>query len=325
MLTWNRNPAVRRIAISAVALTLMLMPVCGSFAADEVNILLSSDAPYYEQVALAFTEQLEAQQSGISVGKYILADNEKLLVSEGMQIIAIGSKATSQAMASYPDADILSLLMPMAAWLDLNAGSKAGGHRGAVVIDQPFQRALLLGKVLVPHASKFGAVFGPATQSLKQSGFEHAADLGLELQAVDLPPADNPISIIGPIIKASEVFVAVPDRAVFNRNIAKWILQLSFRQQIPVIGFSSSYTQAGALASIYSSPENIGRHGAELFAELLESDTGNLATRDNKWRAYYPKYFTLSTNVEVAGVLDIDLPPLDELYKMYRTSLRSIQ
>ena len=323
MLTWNRNTAVRRIAITVAALTLMLVSVCESFAADEVNILLSSDAPYYEQVALAFTEQLATRQSGLSVRKYVLSDTEKLLVSEGMQIIAIGSKATSQAMEGYPDADILSLLMPMAVWLDLNADSEAGGHRGAVVIDQPFQRALLLGKVLVPRASKFGAVFGPATQSLKNNGFEHAADLGLELQAVDLPPTDNPISVISPIIKASEVFVAVPDRAAFNRNIAKWILQLSFRQQIPVIGFSSSYTQAGALASIYSSPENIGRHGAELFAELLGSDTGSFTTSDNKWRAYYPKYFTLSTNAEVAGVLDIDLPPLDELYRMYRAALRS--
>jgi ABC-type uncharacterized transport system substrate-binding protein len=312
-----------------MALALALMPASGSFAADEiadeVNILLSSDAPYYEQVAQAFTEQLAVQQSGISVRKHVLVNSEKLLSSEGMLIIAIGSKATSQAMASYPDANILSLLVPMAAWLDLNVGSVGGGRYGAVVIDQPFERALLLGKVLNPRASKFGAVFGPSNQSLKKNSVEQASDLGLELHAVDLPPADNPISTISPIIKISEVFIAVPDRAAFNRNIAKWILHLSFRQQIPVIGFSSSYTQAGALASIYSSPENIGRHGAELFAELLPNRASNPATTDNKWRAYYPKYFTLSTNSEVAGVLDIDLPPLGELYRMYRAALRSIQ
>ncbi|MBV1931360.1 MAG: hypothetical protein KUG71_06565 [Porticoccaceae bacterium] len=291
------------------------------FAANEVHVLLSNDAPYYHQVAKVFTAQLKAQQPATEVRSIIMSDGVALPEILGQQIIAIGSEATTEALANYPQSDILSLLMPMAAWQDINKNTSIEGRFAAVVIDQPFERAVLLGLLLKPDARRFGAVFGPATQTTKTASLERVSSLGVELITASLPPTDNPISTLSPIINASEVFIAVPDRAVFNRNIAKWILHLSYREKIPVIGFSASYTKAGALASIYSSPTDIGRHGAELFVELSAHASDNAG---KSWRAYYPKYYTLSINGDVARILNINLPPREDLYGMYQKLLQAM-
>ncbi len=365
MVTWGRNrhrnrdhKRVRQ-SVSSLMLMLMLMPISG-MAASEVYLVSSGSAPYYERVAKVFTDELLARLPGVKIHRRDVHNAE---VAPGAVLVTIGSEATALAINNYPGEDILSLLLPMAAWRDLNVIDTADGRRAAVVIDQPFERALILGKLLKPGARKFGAVFGPAAQVTRSDSLERASRIGIEVVWADLSPADNPISVLTPVVQQADIFVAVPGRAVFNRNTAKWVLHLGFRQQIPVIGFSKSYTDAGALASVYSSPENIGRHGGELLADLLGVDAAadasalsaansagvnsqvpgswggnpdnpdNIATTsagskrggDDQWRAYYPRYYTLSTNPEVARLLDITLPSSTELYRMYSDALQSAQ
>ncbi len=314
-------PVVRCALQSLILFTYVFLADACFAVTDEVHVLLSSDAPYYRQVAEVFAEQLQTRQPATEVRTIIMADGVALPAILGQQIVAIGSKATTEALANYPRSDILSVLIPMAVWQDINETTLIEGRFAAVLVDQPFERAVSLGLLLKPDAGRFGAVFGPATQEAKTASLKRISGLGVELITANLSPTDNPISILNPIINASEVFIAVPDRAVFNRNIAKWILHLSYRQKIPVIGFSASYAEAGALASIYSSPADVGRYGAELFVELSTHQPDN-GRKD--WRAYYPKYYTLSTNEEVARILDIKLPPLEDLYRMYQKLLQTM-
>ncbi len=314
------RPALK-CAFRCVALLACMFQGSDGFAANQVYVLLSSDAPYYQQVADVFTQQLKAQQPNIDVQSFTVSDDNALPLTLGQHIVAIGSAATAQARANYPRSGILSLMIPMAAWQDFNKDAAINDRFAAVVIDQPFERAVLLGQLLKPDTRRFGAIFGPASQVTKQASLERVSGLDVKLITANLPPTDNPISVLSPIINASEVFIAVPDRAAFNRNIAKWILHLSYREKIPAIGFSASYTKAGALASIYSSPTNIGHHGAELFAKLTADKSDNT---DKNWHVYYPKYYTLSTNEEVARVLNIDLPPLEDLYRMYQKLLQTM-
>lgn len=314
-------PSIVKCVLHSVAIVTLIVAGREGFAADEVHVLLSSDAPYYQQVAEVFAEQLKTLQPTAEVRTITMTDGAALPASLGRQIVAIGSEATARALATYPRSDILSLLIPMAAWRDISENTLIEGRFAAVVVDQPFERAVLLGLVLKPHARHFGAVFGPAAQATKTASLERVSGLDVELTTANLPPTDNPIRTLSPVMEASEVFIAVPDRAVFNRSIAKWVLHLGYRQKIPVIGFSASYTKAGALASIYSSPADVGRHGGELFVELSAREADNA---DKGWRAYYPKYYTLGTNEEVARILDINLPPLEDLYRTYQKLLQSM-
>lgn len=311
-----------KLARTIIALSIIRLwfvpPVC---AAEAVQLVLSGDQKYYQQVADVFTQHLAALQPAMEIRRHVLnGDNDPPAV-KGLPLVAVGSQATRKALALYPEADILSLLIPITAWLDLRAAGSEHQRFAAIVIDQPLERAVLLGKLLKPDAQRFGAVFGPASQANQKASVARVDAMGIDLQTKNLPPSENPISVLSPLMDASDVFVAVPDRADFNRNIARWVLRLGFRNKIPVIGFSSSYTEAGALASVYSSPENIGRHGAELLDTLLDAGSPETGSGAADWRAYYPRYYTLQTDKDVARVLGITVPPLDELYRKYQQAL----
>ena len=309
-----------RTVIALTAIQLWLTPrLC---AATSIEVVLSSEADYYQNVADVFVEQFVALKPGAPIRRRVLNGDNGLPAVGGQTVVTIGSRATRKALARYPEADILALLIPMTAWLELNSQASESRHFAAVVIDQPLERSVMLGKLLKPDARHFGAVLGPAAGAIQASSLERVSAMGLDLHVQKLPPTANPISVLGAMMEVSDVFVAVPDRADFNRNVAKWLLRLSFRDKVPVIGFSSSYAEAGALASIYSSPENVGRHGAELLHKLLEARSPESASRAADWRAYYSKYYTLQVNEDVARVLDITVPPLDELYRKYRQALR---
>lgn len=317
-----------QIVKSILLLLAAWLPMPG-IAGGQVQLLLSGDAPYYREVAQVFTDTLAALSPGIAIQRRVVGHDDNLDaagVGADTLLVAVGSNITQTLLQSGTSADVVSLLVPMALWQDLDAGPPHRGRRAAVVIDQPLDRALALGKLLMPKIKSASAVFGPAAQATKQQNLARAAALGIRLEAADLMPADNPIRILAPLVQNADMFVAVPDRTVFNQNVAKWVLHLAFRQQIPVIGFSKSYTAAGALASVYSSPANVGRHGAELVARLLRDDA-QPTSRDAglRWRAYYPRYYTLNTNQEVARALGIALPSLPELHRRYEHALRAME
>ncbi|MES9968078.1 MAG: hypothetical protein ABW074_12490, partial [Sedimenticola sp.] len=64
---------------------------------------------------------------------------------------------------------------------------------------------------------------------------------------------------------------------------------------------SAAYVKAGALAAVYSTPEDIGRQLAETIKEFLDSGGKRLPP------PRFPSYFNISTNETVAKSLGLTL------------------
>ena len=290
--------------------------------APPVSLLLSGDQSYYQEVSAVFKATLAVQPNAPVVHVYDL--DQALHMPPNSTVVAIGSQASKFALSHFPSADTLSLLMPQVAWDELRLRFPGSGRRAAVVIDQPLERSLALAKLLVPQAKQVGAVFGPVSVASKPSLLEATQNSGMTLVYEHLDNDDNPIGVLTPLVKKIDVFITIADRGVFNKSVAKWLLYLSFRQKVSVIGFSQSYVKAGALAAVYSSPENIGRHGAELVSSLLASE-GKAQVVDDRWKTHYPEYYTLEVNREVANALKIAVPEFEDLYREYQFVLESVQ
>jgi ABC-type uncharacterized transport system substrate-binding protein len=115
---------------------------------------------------------------------------------------------------------------------------------------------------------------------------------------VTISAKDNPIHKIEPVLSRSDVFIPVPDSRLINIATAKWILHLSYRHKVPVIAFSQSYLKAGALAAIYSSPQNVAEDTTQWLINNRDAIVGSL---------YKPTYYSLSFNTSVAANLKIKL------------------
>lgn len=125
-----------------------------------------------------------------------------------------------------------------------------------------------------------------------------AANLG---SAVDLYAAaeGDDINRLLNRIAQTDVLLALPDNAVFNAENIRNILLSTYRHKQAVIGFSSDMVRAGALASTYSSIEDINVQVAETVGHFVA--TGALPAPQ------FPHYFRTVVNEGVARSLDIDV------------------
>lgn len=93
------------------------------------------------------------------------------------------------------------------------------------------------------------------------------------------------------------VILSLPDNTIYSVDNIRNILVTTYRHNQSVIGFSSSMVKAGALASAYSSIEDIVAQVDELINEFTVS-----------WRLpepQFPKYFSVTINDSVAKSLNL--------------------
>lgn len=106
--------------------------------------------------------------------------------------------------------------------------------------------------------------------------------------------------------------------AVVLGPLAKWVLQLGFRARVPVLAFSRAYADAGALAAVFTAPDDVGREGAELLANWL--DTGHYPQG-----IQYPRAYSVATNPAVASALGVEPPAAAVIAQRLGTTLRRLQ
>jgi putative ABC transport system substrate-binding protein len=280
-------------------------------------LLLSSKVSYYQEVAQSI--QINASAQGIPNNDFHTLTVEQFKqqrepLNQYNLIVAIGTAAATEALNHESKVPLLNIFIPKNAYDSIHSSNNRITTRkvSAIYLDQPLKRLITLACLLKPKAKKFGTIFGPISRSAQPEIEMLAKAGGMELKYDFLSKEDNPVSTLKPVVTESELFIAIPDHAILNKAIARWILYLSFQHKIPVIGFSNAYTNAGAIASVYSSPDDIGKQAAEDIASWIKDGNNSI------WNPVYPRYFTLSTNPAVARSLGISLPSDKELYIQFK-------
>jgi len=273
---------------------------------EHVLFILSRDAPNYTKIVdlvRAGLSDEKKEYSFTTVSKD--ADTEiDRAIKEATIIVTLGTGAADAAISRDSDKPLVASLITDSAFADL-----AKKHRGsaskalasginAILLDQPLERSTSLASLLIPQLEKIAIMLGPSSGTKARDHRDQLKDAGITPQILSITAADNPIHKIAPVIKNTDVFIPVPDSRLINVTTAKWILQLGYKYSVPVIGFSKNYVTAGALAAVYSAPENVARQTIEVIRDQ------NL--RDYSLnRIHRPKYCTVTVNTTVAWHLGI--------------------
>lgn len=279
-------------------------------AQRDIVILLSSDTAPYQEVVAGIQSVL--QQSGLNARVSILdaeGSDSSAAVGDSDFVVAVGARATQYALKQVPSAQVCATFVTRSSLLSGHASSDQTNGKfpkqpqHAIVLDQPASRIVALARLIVPQARHLGTVVnGSAPHRLDE--FSAAVNASnLQLQAATLFDESNPVKDLKQVFAGSDVFVVIPDKSRFNSKIAKWVLFLSYRQRVPVIGYSRKYTDAGALISLYSSPFQIGRDTAERLPQILAAD----GMVHSQAVIQYPRYFSLTLNTKVADSLGVEI------------------
>jgi len=281
-------------------------------------VVLSQDRAIYRDVAREVAQHYSGSLQVTTMSQLKAAPN--LLASRTDITVAVGAAATEYLLQVLPvSRRLLATFLPESSWRRLSEqyGSRwpRRDRLSAIYVDQPLERQLALARLIMPAARTVGTVVGQATQPRLGKLAEVARKYQFELVHRSLAQLDNPVKRLQPLIQRSDIFIPLPDQAVFNRTTAKWILYIAYRQRVPLIGFSRKYVEAGAVAAVYSSPQQLGRQGGE-FLQRYNVSAGPLP------KAQFPRYYSVISNRVAARSLQLLLPSDAELSRQLKEQVR---
>ena len=203
----------------------------------------------------ADVEALLAQR-GVSATLVTNIDTLTDQLNDNSEVLAIGNRACDEVVFQVVDVKVLCGLINHF----FQPGDIGLTNVDYMPLEVPATQYFKLAKMMVPEAETIGVLLGPESHHRERfySALARAAGMQAEFSLLTLNA--NPVISLDPAMRKSQVFIVLPDAADFNRAVATWVLQLSLRYRMPLLGYSSNYVNAGAMASLFQSREDLAKN-----------------------------------------------------------------
>ncbi len=212
-------------------------------------------------------------------------------------IVTLGLQAAKHGLNYEADIPVIHSYITE---FQYNQNSPKDNHY-SLLLDQPFKRYVHFIKHLLDVQSI--AIIKTEANKLEQDDLlSISAVTGLHIDQYIFEQGDNPINSVRNVLRQNDVLLTLPESDVYNRNTLKGILLASYRLDKPVVSYSPSHVKSGALAAIYTSPENIGKQLASMINKMIENKRYKPPIRS------YAQDFNIVFNQRVADSLNIKLP-----------------
>lgn len=294
-MNYSPTPLIRTVL--ACLLGLVCVITGHVYAAGfKVTLVLSEQAGAYREFRNAVESSLSVNEINLSV-----IDADKPL-PEADLVIAAGLKA-SEAVARAKPAAMLAVLVPKDGIARLMRefpalAKKESGVFSAIYLDQPLKRQLGLISAVLPQAHSVGVLYSepPRDMNILRS---LAAARRLELKEESTTSFPSLHAALQSLLLNSDVLLALPDTDIYNPMTIRNILLATYRNKVPLIGFSAAYVKAGALCAVFSTPEQIAEQSLKIIYGFVE--TRSLPPPQ------YAKEFDVTVNEQVARSLGINI------------------
>jgi ABC-type uncharacterized transport system substrate-binding protein len=285
-----------------LGLLLTMLPIVS--AAAEPRILIVREDSAVARQASELLAREAAAVGWVSTDLAIAGDRSIPAHVEGEQaLVAFGSRAFAVALRHAAGKPVVGALLAQGSLDDLPMTT---GDRGsAILLDQPVERWISLIQTAFPGVQQIGMVAGPGSQKAVRAVERKMAEKRLTVAVETISSAEEVVPAIERLTPRMGLLLAMPDPVAHNRNTVQPLLLTTYRAGIPVVAYSESYQQAGAVLALYSTVPQI-------IAQVIDSLQ---QVREGKPLPSYqsPHYFTVGVNSAVARSLGLALPSAGEL------------
>lgn len=253
-----------------LALLLLWLVSTGYVQAQTIHFLLSSDAPVVAQALSDIQSQLIATENPVDNQVSHIDQFSVTEVDPNDLLVAIGNKAAKK-LASFklPNQTIISFTdKPTNVYL---SSEFRRDNLRIVSLNQPTQRLIEFTDPIVGTGYKKNLLIAVSEQNTALiTELENIAPLNYgQLKVVIVPKATLAAKVLEPHLFDAAALIAIQDPVIWTGKNAKWLLQQAFNYQVPVIGYSQSFLKAGALASVYSSLDDVASTTADAINDWL--------------------------------------------------------
>ena len=294
------------------AFALCLCAAWGTAAQADGDILLvkSGDTRLYHEVEEAFQAGLQRLCTNRptcpetrSVTAAELADANT--AAYGL-VIMVGQKAARLAQQVSPHTRQMHILI---SHHDFAEVATCCNKAHALYLEQPLLRQLDFIRFLLPDRRRVAVLLGEHSAHHREELESLGRGTGLDLQFREVTSPDDIGRLLHELRDEADLLLSLPDPSIYNQDTLANILLSTYRNQIPVIGFSRGMVRAGALAALHSTPQTVGREAAEKSLALLGGEQDAKA---------YPARHDFSINPTVARSLHLQLPTDDDISRRWR-------
>lgn len=273
----------------------LLIPVVG-YGADTLSVrIVGDDAGFSAQVSARIDTALRR------MGPDVRLDGDLSSASPHRLLIAVGVKG-AKAM------DAVGAEVPVVAVLSPRHIADGGGDRTITSVYGDMSPGRLINFAQIVQGRKsgnIGLVAGPVTLSRLPRLEAAASERGAHLHVERIERENDAGPAVERIVRDSGVLLALPDPIAHTAGTVPPLLVVTYWAGVPVIGYSEAYLRAGAVAVLYSTPEQIAQQVAEIVA-VIRQGKGLPPPQ-------YLKYFTVGVNASVARSLGLSLSSAEEL------------
>jgi len=275
----------------------MLLMMAPAVCADDITSLVivkSSDNSYFNQTI----ETLISHVDQAIQYRVIMADDIDAMPEPvaGSLYIGLGQPAVEAIVRLGPKTHAIHAYLTE----EQNRLLKIGKRQRSILLDQPLRRYLAFSKLLLKIDS-IGIISNAAADS-NLNKMPILGQLELELKQYHVDPENKLLPVLRGLLQHNDALLMLPRRNIYNRDSLKGVLLTSYRGNKPVISYSPAHVKSGALASIYSSPVDIGRHLAILTNRYLQQKGPGGPHFE------FARFYSISTNPRVAHALGLRLP-----------------
>jgi len=225
---------------------------------------------------------------------------ELLKIKKQDLIISIGSLSTQLLLDEKIETPILSALIPRHVYLSLKKSYPAKRNWSSLLINQPIDRQFHLITAVLGKHKDIAVLLGPYTKDLNKKLNRASARTSHKINIEEIKDSGQLTESLNSLNHSVDVLLTLPDPLVYNKSTIREILLSAYRNKLPIIGFSRSYVKAGAIAAIYSKPEQISHQISDIVSDYFK-------TNRFKNKKYYPVEFSVALNKNIARSLGIKL------------------
>lgn len=216
-------------------------------------------------------------------------------------VITLGAEATLWAQAEVRDVPLLfgMVLDPSAQGINPKL---AKVPMTGISMQIPLRKQFASLRQVLPAVKRVGAVYDIRNQALIDRAQREAKRQGLELVGVSVRNRTDVPEAFRKLAGEVDALWSFPDTTVYSREAAQFILLFSFRNRLPLMGFSRGYVRAGALFGLYADYSDVGRQLADVAHEIVSGRS------PNEIPVSPPRRHSMALNLRVAEALGTTIP-----------------
>ncbi len=288
---------------SGLILSVLLLAITSVGASQQVPnrviIVKSSDNTHFDQTIATLINHVDQSIRFKVVGPQDINLNSNTQVS-GDLFVALGPSAVKAVNQLNTETSSINAYLTLEQYNALEIDGQL-----TILLDQPLHRYLVFCKLIL-GVNSIG-VLEENKIDLSQKQARTLDEYNLRLNQYRVDQVNKLLPVLRDLLQQNDALLMLPRQSIYNRETVKGVLLSSYRNRKPAVSYSAAHVKTGAVASIFSSPVDIGRH----LALLVNQELKNQSRAGSQIQ--FARFYTIATNSRVAAALGINLPEEQKL------------